>query len=233
MSTIECSTPNCQLVLHHIIPIIGVFTALWIFIAPFKSVKRLGNSDNLENVNPLPFPMIVANCLGWLVYGLLIQDIYVIIPNIIGYQFGIYYTLMAYRIAAPEFQSRALQILIGSSLLVFIGGVLGFIVLQGNEAGRIVMGLVCVVILAVFYCSPLSDFYNVIKKKDASSIDVYLAAASLVNGSLWTVYGFAIGDTFIWSPNLLGVVLSLVQFVLLAIFARPKSHEFQVLRNAT
>ncbi|OAJ40697.1 hypothetical protein BDEG_24402 [Batrachochytrium dendrobatidis JEL423] len=153
---------------------------------------------------------------------------------------------MAYRIAAPEFQSRALQILIGSSLLVFIGGVLGFIVLQGNEAGRIVMGLVCVVILAVFYCSPLSDFYNVIKKKDASSIDVYLAAASLVNGSLWTVYGLGswnayisaadpleYQDTFIWSPNLLGVVLSLVQFVLLAIFARPKSHEFQVLRNAT
>ncbi|KAH6564996.1 hypothetical protein BASA62_007589 [Batrachochytrium salamandrivorans] len=162
-----CISFDCEFVLHHLIPGIGCLTALWIFIAPFKSVRKIDKTDSLDNVNPFPFPMIMANCLGWLVYGLLVQDPYVFFPNIVGISAG----------------------------------------------------------------APLSGFYSVIKNKDASSIDPILAAASLVNGSLWSIYGLALGDAFIWSPNLLGVVFCVVQFVLMAVYPNRSPYEPPLLQG--
>ncbi|KAH6591717.1 hypothetical protein BASA50_008520 [Batrachochytrium salamandrivorans] len=226
-----CISFDCEFVLHHLIPGIGCLTALWIFIAPFKSVRKIDKTDSLDNVNPFPFPMIMANCLGWLVYGLLVQDPYVFFPNIVGYQLGVYYTLTSYRVSGKDFQSRVIQILVVSSVLVFSGAFVSFIVLNGAYPARTIMGLVCVMILAVFYSAPLSGFYSVIKNKDASSIDPILAAASLVNGSLWSIYGLALGDAFIWSPNLLGVVFCVVQFVLMAVYPNRSPYEPPLLQG--
>ncbi|KAL2918682.1 hypothetical protein HK105_201516 [Polyrhizophydium stewartii] len=219
----DCDTDQCRLLLHHVVPGIGVLTALWIFVAPLASVRGIQDSQSIGAVNPLPFPMIVANCLCWLVYGLLVQDPYVFGPNIAGYQLGLYYTLTAYNHADAAFRSRVLTILVASSLLVFSGGFISFIVLHGQGDARTIMGSICVVILAVFYSAPLSTVRQVIKRRDSSPIDLTLAIASIANSSLWTVYGFAVSDGFIWGPNLLGVVFGAVQFGLMAIFPRRSS----------
>ncbi|KAH6579315.1 hypothetical protein BASA60_003329 [Batrachochytrium salamandrivorans] len=69
---------------------------------------------------------------------------------------------------------------------------------------------------------PLSDLANVIRSRDASTINPVLAFCSLLNGSLWTGYGFAISDPFVWGPNIVGVVLTLVQLGLIVVFRGNK-----------
>ena len=49
---------------------------------------------------------------------------------------------------------------------------------------------------------------EVIKKKDASSIDPLLAACGAANGIFWGIYGTAINDLYVSVPNGIGAVMS-------------------------
>ena len=62
------------------------------------------------------------------------------------------------------------------------------------ETARKLLGTTSVLILVVFYASPLANLYQIIKKKDATSLSLPLAIACGINGVLWTSYGFAIKD---------------------------------------
>jgi len=44
------------------------------------------------------------------------------------------------------------------------------------------------------------------------------AVIQVANCLLWMVYGMAIGDVFVWLPNIAGLVLGLVQCALLALY---------------
>jgi uncharacterized protein with PQ loop repeat len=59
---------------------------------------------------------------------------------------------------------------------------------------KMLLGTSSVLILMAFYSSPLTNLVQVVKTKDASSLNLALAIASGINGALWTCYGFAIAD---------------------------------------
>ena len=50
-------------------------------------------------------------------------------------------------------------------------------------------GSVSVAILLVYYVIPLSTMVTIVRHKDASSIYLPLAAAAILNGGMWTIYG--------------------------------------------
>ena len=64
---------------------------------------------------------------------------------------------------------------------------------------------------------------SVLKRKDASSIYAPMTLAQCANCGLWTAYGYlAIGDIFVWGPNLTGLLLGLVQLTLKLVFPAKK-----------
>ena len=54
-------------------------------------------------------------------------------------------------------------------------------------------GSVSVAILLVYYVIPLSTMVTIVRHKDASSIYLPLAAAAILNGGMWTIYGLVSG----------------------------------------
>lgn len=60
----------------------------------------------------------------------------------------------------------------------------------------------------VYYSAPLSTVYHVLRTRNAASLYWPLCLMNLVNGSLWTAYGIAVTDYFIWVPNGIGAVLA-------------------------
>ncbi len=80
------------------------------------------------------------------------------------------------------------------------------------------IGITCVIILVLFYTSPLSTLVLVIKQRDCSSIDWRLSLTCFFNGGFWAVYGIVIGDGFIWGPNLVGAILAVVQLICICLF---------------
>ena len=75
-------------------------------------------------------------------------------------------------------------------------------------------------ILLCFYTSPLSTVANIIKTKDSSSLTLPLCVMNIVNGTLWLMYGLAVGDYFIWVPNGIGALLGAFQTSLCFIYTK-------------
>ena len=69
------------------------------------------------------------------------------------------------------------------------------------------------------FSGPLASIQAVIRDKSAASIPFAFTLASTANCTLWTSYGaLVIHDPFVYGPNGLGLVASIVQLGLLARF---------------
>jgi hypothetical protein len=59
-----------------------------------------------------------------------------------------------------------------------------------------------VFILLIFYTAPLSALAEVFRTRSSASLYLPFAAMNVANGVLWTTYGLALGDSFIYGPNM-------------------------------
>jgi len=110
---------------------------------------------------------------------------------------------------------------LGGQAFVLGGASIALIALRNDpKAAQTMMGVVCMIVLVCFYTSPLSVLYKVVTTRNSASLHIPLAIASFANGSLWSIYGFVLGDIFIWGPNALGAVFSGLQLVLIMILPR-------------
>ena len=50
----------------------------------------------LQDLNPIPFPIVIANCVAWVAYAVVNKDPYVFLANDPGILLGLFYTLSAY-----------------------------------------------------------------------------------------------------------------------------------------
>ena len=79
---------------------------------------------------------------------------------------------------------------------------------------RAALGLFASGLFVVLAGSPLSTIRTVLATRDASSILAPLTAAQVANCALWSFYGLAIRDRFVYGPNLTGLGFGLVQLSL-------------------
>lgn len=70
--------------------------------------------------------------------------------------------------------------------------------------------------------SPLSTIRTVLRTKNSQTILGLMTAAQCVNTGLWTVYGLAVHDHFVWGPNIIGLGLGLIQLTLKILFPSKK-----------
>ena len=56
----------------------------------------LNTSVCLQDLNPVPFPIVIANCVAWVAYAVVNKDPYVFLANDPGILLGLFYTLSAY-----------------------------------------------------------------------------------------------------------------------------------------
>ena len=79
-----------------IAPLLGFLIANVMFfsgVPGFLERKRLGE---LGNFNPLPYPVILANCASWIAYSLYIDDYFLFFANAPGMLVGVYFTMVGY-----------------------------------------------------------------------------------------------------------------------------------------
>ncbi|KAI8902720.1 sugar efflux transporter for intercellular exchange-domain-containing protein [Globomyces pollinis-pini] len=220
----ECESDVCRIILAHGFPIGGFLTNALLVTAPLKLVQQIRTTESLGPTNTFPFTMMMMNALSWIVYGFYIKDIYVFSPNIVGYAFSIYYILGSLPYQSKISQEATILRVITLSTIILIGGAVGFIFFQNNPAQtQLVLGSICCFNLIIFYSSPLSDLADIIRLKDSSSIDPKLAFAALINSALWTVYAVVISDLFVFGPNAVGFLFSIVQLAILGIYKQERA----------
>jgi len=83
----------------------------------------------------------------------------------------------------------------------------------------LLVGLASNLNLIFFLGAPLSTIATVIRQKSAHSIHKKTMVMTVLNCFFWMAYGFAVDDPFIYTPNVIGLVLGLFQAALSLMFA--------------
>jgi solute carrier family 50 protein (sugar transporter) len=66
---------------------------------------------------------------------------------------------------------------------------------------------------------------QVIATRNSASIYAPLTAAQVANCFMWTVYGFAVGDVWVFGPNSTGLALGMIQLTLKLTFPSKPGEE--------
>ena len=177
---------------------------------------------SVGNLPLLPYSSMIANCVLWMVYGILRKETKVWFTNLIGLLFGLFYFLQFIKHTPPNSTSLpgtvrqhlqgCLAIIAGSAAWVFacyltvrrkgmwMSFAAGFI---GNSA---------VMFCMLMFASPLVALAAVLRTRSAKSIPLPFTLATILNCFLWSVAGLGdFNDFNIYFPNLLGLAFGLIQ----------------------
>jgi len=177
----------------------------------------------------LPYSSMIANCVLWIVYGILTRESKVWCTNLIGLFFGLFYFLKFVKYTPPNSTSLpgtvrqhlqgCLAIMAASAAWIFAcyltvrrkGMWMPFAAgLIGNSA---------VLFCMLMFASPLTALKEVLRTRSAKSIPLPFTLATILNCFLWSVAGLGeFKDFNIYFPNLLGLAFGLVQVGLKILF---------------
>ncbi|CAL6334490.1 unnamed protein product [Bathycoccus prasinos] len=208
-----------------IAPILGFLLANVMFFASLPELRKYRKMNEWGSLNSHPYPIVVCNCIGWMMYGSVIKDYWVFVSNFPGLLVSVYALMIALTLNAQNEKKRKeleKMVLVSCAVLSIMGFVLG-VVMHGDEKEgkkRFASGIFCNVVLTIYYASPLSEMRRIIAERDASSLYWPMSVAITVNGFSWAAYGFALKDWFLVSPNMFGGVLGVVQLAFLATFGK-------------
>lgn len=71
------------------------------FASPIAQIREIIKDKNSYRVSPLLYGMMIINCIFWVIYGLGINDIYIVTPNSIGALIELSTLFIIYRYRKP------------------------------------------------------------------------------------------------------------------------------------
>ena len=302
------------------------------FAAPLKDLHNAVQKGEIGNLNPTPWAFMLGNCLGWVTYAILKQNLFIFFGNAPGFIMSVWLNLGAVKLLYQKHHSREMRksvvnLLVdqerrslnmnSNSLMALrkgleeqedeIEGLRALPRLNGESSlnlddhgpksslswgnpvldddendnddihadhgskpalkwGKLVldvtsqrtpapaphetivfamtiMWVTCISIICLvpsitprnrelivawlvisnlifFYGAPLSTFYTVLKERNSSSIHVPTMITNTLNGTFWSIYGFAVSDMFVAIPNGIGALFGVLQVVLIVLFPR-------------
>ncbi|KAM7253427.1 hypothetical protein ACFE04_026045 [Oxalis oulophora] len=211
-------------VLHFIFGIFGNATALFLFLSPTITFKRIIKGKSTEQFSGVPYVMTLLNCLLSAWYGLPFvssNNILVSTINGTGAVIESVYVLVFLIYAPKKEKAKVLGLL---TFIISIFAVVVFVslfALHGNSR-KLFCGLAATIFSIIMYASPLSIMRLVIKTKSVEFMPFFLSLFVFLCGTSWFVYGLLGKDPFIAVPNGFGCGLGTMQLILYFIY---RNHE--------
>lgn len=209
-----------DLIVTTLVPKIGVLTSTLLYLSPFSAVQLAQKNKDAGSLNPIPLSIMAISSLCWLVYGLSIRDAYVTLSNVPGCVISLWYVVTI----LPLLWNDSYNLKQTQTLLVSLSGltigIWTWLSLTRKTMGQIssILGMYASLLFILLSGSPLSTIRNVVSTKSSKSILMKLTVAQVVNTTLWSAYGTAIRDRFVWGPNLVGLMFGLVQLLLKIVY---------------
>lgn len=163
-----------------------------------------------------------ANCAGWVGYAFVLSNFYILIPNYVGVCVSLVFLVISASASPPRMRDLLALSMLFFAVVILSAGVVSVFAKLDKDTLQKLWGYTTVAMLVIYYAAPLSMALHVLRSRCSASLHPWLVALNCANGTLWTVYGAAVGDAFIYGPNATGVALSLFLGILLFIF--PRQH---------
>nr|GMD91129.1 bidirectional sugar transporter SWEET1-like [Ipomoea batatas] len=211
--------------LHFVLGIFGNVTALFLFLAPLITFKRIVAKKSTEQFSGLPYVMTMLNCLLSAWYGMPFvspNNLLVSTINGTGAVIEFIYVLI-FLIFAPKKAKKKIGSIFILSLLVFAAVALVSLLALHGRTRKLFCGVAATILSIIMYGSPLSIIRLVIKTKSVEFMPFFLSLFVFLCGTSWFIFGLLGKDPFVAIPNGFGCGLGAVQLILYAIYCDKKS----------
>ena len=198
-------------------PLIAFFGLVLSSIPNIRKIylkKSVSNEDN-----PIIFVSLVCNGFLWTMYGILTFSNLVIFTNCIGLFVGIFYSAVYYQYCQNQGLRAKFITLVQATLLTSTIFFLVATMLETENAANFI-GFLASLSSVLLNASPLSVVKSVITNKTSIYLPIPTVIATFFNALSWLLYGIYHNDSYIWLPNIFGLLSALTQIFLLFIFPR-------------
>ncbi|KAF5735463.1 Bidirectional sugar transporter SWEET1 -like protein [Tripterygium wilfordii] len=207
-------------VAHFLFGIFGNATALFLFLAPTITFKRIIRSKSTEQFSGIPYVMTLLNCLLSAWYGLpFVSKGNILVSTINGTGAGIeiIYVLLFIFYAPKKEKAKILGLFTAVLALFSAVALISLFALHGKTR-KLFCGFAATVFSIIMYASPLSIIRMVIKTKSVEYMPFFLSLFVFLCGTSWFVFGLLGGDPFVAVPNGFGSGLGAIQLILYAVY---------------
>ncbi|KAI5650184.1 hypothetical protein M9H77_36189 [Catharanthus roseus] len=211
-------------VAHFTFGIFGNISALFLFLAPLITFRRIMKNKSTEQFSGVPYVMTLLNCLLSTWYGLPFvspNNLLVSTINGTGAVIESIYVLI-FLIFAPKKEKGKILALLTLVLAVFAAVVLISLLALHSHTRKLFCGLASTIFSIIMYASPLTIIRLVIKTKSVEFMPFFLSLFVFLCGTSWFVFGLIGKDPFVAIQNGFGCGLGIVQLILYAIYHKNK-----------
>jgi len=198
--------------LEIIFPVLGVILTNIFGLNIFKSY--LDNREKLiQNYNEMLFYVILLNITCWLLYSILIKDIFIFLSCILTLisSFGFIHIMYKY-IKLEKLIYIEIISLIGLIYFIIIIYLITFTNIESYIIEKIV-GITCIIMDISSNVVPFLIIYKVIKTKNTELIYLPHATINFINHSCWLLYSIIDYNIYLLISNIISICLLLFQII--------------------
>jgi solute carrier family 50 protein (sugar transporter) len=97
------------IILEYICPGCGVLIGNTMFSAPYRDLQRAIARGEIGTLNPTPWAFMLGNCFGWVVYGILTENLFIFWGNAPGFLLSVYLNLGAVKLLYQRHHSTEMR----------------------------------------------------------------------------------------------------------------------------
>jgi len=214
--------------LKYIISWTAPLTTYGMFLSPIPTCYEFVKKGYSDSVSCIPFLTNFLCGFLWLRYGLLKNESTVIQVNVVNLVLQMIF-ILTYYIFAKNKAGVINKALLFAAVGIF-ASVLVLISPPHLAADR--LGPICTIVNILAFASPLAGLQDVIQSKSTANLPFLLIFMGLLVSAQWFLYGYLSNDAYMQIPNGIGIILSLLQLALFAIYPSNKSSESESHRIA-
>lgn len=97
------------IILEYICPLFGMIVANIMFTAPVQSVRHAISIGTLGQLNPTPWAFMMGNCIGWVAYSYLINNLFLLLANAPGLILSVWLNMAAAKLQYSDRISHGMR----------------------------------------------------------------------------------------------------------------------------
>jgi solute carrier family 50 protein (sugar transporter) len=97
------------IILEYFCPAMGTIIATIMFSAPYRDLKKAIDRGHMGDLNPTPWAFMLGNCFGWVVYSILLQNLWIFVANCPGFILSVWLNLGAAKLIYQGHHSRNMR----------------------------------------------------------------------------------------------------------------------------
>lgn len=194
----------------------GTCAAVLLFIAPWKTFQRIITNKSTEEFPSFPYVSTLLNCSVWVFYclpSITPNRPSPLVTNLIGlvFQTGYLFVFVKYARDKAKAQVQIQLAVYAVFMVLFVSSILLFLPATSRS---FVVGLFATVFTVVMFGAPLSALAVVLRTRSVEFMPLSLSLMGFSCSATWTLYGLYVQDIFVIVPNVLGMILGIIQLAI-------------------